>query len=82
MLDFLNSGFLVLVCLVRWIGGALAVMTAAGRRGYSSGQWLLAGLLFGPILAALFLIANPAERPEPDEAQAAAAIATCGDHPA
>jgi hypothetical protein len=32
MLDFLNSGFLVLVCLVRWIGGALAVMTAAGRR--------------------------------------------------
>lgn len=65
MLDLLNSGFLVLACLVWWIGGALAVMVAAGRRGYSSGHWLLAGFIFGPVLASLFLMANPARGPVP-----------------
>lgn len=60
----IEQDYLALGCIALafwWVGGSLAVMVAAGRRGYSSGHWLLAGVIFGPILAALLLLANPKE---------------------
>jgi len=47
---------------VWWIAASVAVMMAAGERGYRVGRWFFAGIFFGPIFAILLLIAQPPER--------------------
>ncbi len=53
-----------------WVLGAFAVMYAAQKRGYNSGNWLITGLFFGPLLASLFLIANPEKAPSTESTAA------------
>ena len=55
--DSVFLGFIILA--VWWFASAFAVGIAAGARGQSSGRWVWTSLFFGPILAALLLLAYP-----------------------
>jgi hypothetical protein len=54
-----DSDAIILVLLAWWVFSAFAVMAAANARGRSVGAWFWASIFFGPILAALLLLAYP-----------------------
>jgi uncharacterized membrane protein YhdT len=49
----------LIVAGVWWLISAFAVGRAAGHRGRGVGAWFWASIFFGPILAALLLLAYP-----------------------
>lgn len=62
--DLITTGCVVLA--IWWLISAFAVGTAAKSRGRSSGSWFAMSFFFGPILAALLLLAYPVVEDEPD----------------
>jgi hypothetical protein len=56
--DYLS--FMLFLAIVWHIAGSLAVGYTASQRRGSGGAWIVMGLVFGPILAAILLLAYPA----------------------
>jgi hypothetical protein len=62
-MDDSNFFFFLVFGLIWWLAAAVVLGNVAGMRQLSKGKWFFCGLVFGPLIGGIFLLAIPAARP-------------------